>query len=198
MPAIRRSCPPHRLTYIKADTRGTHAIYEHGDPGAIARRCHHHVPGPETSPAQRGPHDNRRDHDPVASARLHGRYPLTGAGGTVVEFSPTGGSGFLGLPGDFTPVSRFLRAVALSKDARHTRGGFDTTREVIRILDNFNVPLISMFRSMPRRARPIARWTRQARCIRRRNGQRPSTITISFFTITRNSIGPCARSISRR
>lgn len=59
-----------------------------------------------------------------------------------LDFSPLGaGSGMLGLPGDFTPVSRFVRAVAFSQTARPTDGGFDMVREVFRILDNFNIPL---------------------------------------------------------
>lgn len=58
------------------------------------------------------------------------------------DFSPLGaGSGMLGLPGDFTPPSRFVRAVAFSQTARPTDGGFDTVRESFRILDNFNVPV---------------------------------------------------------
>lgn len=57
-------------------------------------------------------------------------------------FAPLGaGSGMLGLPGDFTPPSRFVRAVAFSQTARETEGGFDTVREAFRILDNFNVPI---------------------------------------------------------
>ncbi len=57
-------------------------------------------------------------------------------------FAPMGaGSGMIGLPGDFTPPSRFVRAVAFSQSARKTTGGFDTVRESFRILDNFNVPL---------------------------------------------------------
>ncbi|MEM8977363.1 MAG: choloylglycine hydrolase family protein [Pseudomonadota bacterium] len=62
---------------------------------------------------------------------------------TVAEtdFSPLGsGSGMIGLPGDFTPPSRFVRAVAFSQSARQTTGGYDTVREAFRILDNFNVP----------------------------------------------------------
>lgn len=53
------------------------------------------------------------------------------------------GSGMLGLPGDFTPPSRFVRAVIFSQTARDTAGGYDTVRECFRILDNFNVPLDS-------------------------------------------------------
>ncbi len=58
------------------------------------------------------------------------------------QFAPLGaGSGMLGLPGDFTPPSRFVRAVAFSQTARETEGGFDTVREAFRILDNFNIPV---------------------------------------------------------
>ena len=59
-----------------------------------------------------------------------------------LNFAPLGaGSGMIGLPGDFTPPSRFVRAVAFAKSARKTEGGYDTVRETFRILDNFNVPL---------------------------------------------------------
>ena len=58
-----------------------------------------------------------------------------------VTFAPLGaGSGMIGLPGDFTPPSRFVRAVAFSQTARDTDGGYDTVREAFRILDNFNIP----------------------------------------------------------
>jgi choloylglycine hydrolase len=52
-----------------------------------------------------------------------------------------GGSGMIGLPGDFTPPSRFIRAVAFSKSARPTSTGEETMYELFRILDNFNVPV---------------------------------------------------------
>lgn len=59
-----------------------------------------------------------------------------------LEFTPLGaGSGMIGLPGDFTPPSRFVRAVAFSKTARPTENGDETVYEIFRILDNFNVPL---------------------------------------------------------
>ncbi len=51
------------------------------------------------------------------------------------------GSGLLGLPGDYTPPSRFVRAAVWRSTSRETAGGFDTTREQFRILDNFNLPL---------------------------------------------------------
>jgi choloylglycine hydrolase len=59
-----------------------------------------------------------------------------------LNFKPLGGgSGMIGLPGDFTPPSRFIRAVAFSQTARPTPTGDETIYEIFRILDNFNVPL---------------------------------------------------------
>jgi len=59
-----------------------------------------------------------------------------------LDFKPLGaGSGMLGLPGDFTPPSRFVRAVAFTATARKTPDGPETMYEMFRILDNFNVPL---------------------------------------------------------
>jgi choloylglycine hydrolase len=59
-----------------------------------------------------------------------------------LDFRPLGGgSGMIGLPGDFTPPSRFVRAVAFAKTARPTETGSETFYEVFRILDGFNVPL---------------------------------------------------------
>ncbi len=59
-----------------------------------------------------------------------------------LDFKPLGGgSGMIGLPGDFTPPSRFVRAVAFSKTARPTQTGDETVYELFRILDNFNVPV---------------------------------------------------------
>lgn len=51
------------------------------------------------------------------------------------------GSGMIGLPGDFTPPSRFVRAVAFTQTARPTTTGDETVYELFRILDNFNLPL---------------------------------------------------------
>lgn len=60
-----------------------------------------------------------------------------------LDFKPLGaGSGMIGLPGDFTPPSRFIRAVAFTTTARKTADGPETVYEIFRILDNFNVPLM--------------------------------------------------------
>jgi choloylglycine hydrolase len=49
-----------------------------------------------------------------------------------LNLAPLGaGSGLLGLPGDFTPPSRFVRATAFTHTARLTEGGMDTVNEVL-------------------------------------------------------------------
>ena len=59
-----------------------------------------------------------------------------------LDFKPLGhGSGLVGLPGDFTPPSRFVRATVFTKSARQTSNGEEAMYEMFRILDNFNVPL---------------------------------------------------------
>ena len=59
-----------------------------------------------------------------------------------MDFAPLGGgSGMIGLPGDFTPPSRFVRAVAWTQTARPTGTSDETVYELLRILDNFNLPL---------------------------------------------------------
>jgi len=59
-----------------------------------------------------------------------------------LDFKPLGGgSGMIGLPGDFTPPSRFVRAVAWSQTARPLKDSDEAIYELFRILDNFNIPL---------------------------------------------------------
>ena len=59
-----------------------------------------------------------------------------------LNFKPLGGgSGMHGLPGDYTPPSRFVRAVAWTQTARPTETSAETVYEAFRILDNFNLPL---------------------------------------------------------
>lgn len=59
-----------------------------------------------------------------------------------LDFKPLGvGSGMIGLPGDMTPPSRFIRAVAFSQTARPTETSTETVYELFRILDAFNLGL---------------------------------------------------------
>jgi len=59
-----------------------------------------------------------------------------------LEVKPLGvGTGMLGLPGDFSPPSRFVRAVALRNTVRPLATGEDAVLEAFRILNNFDIPL---------------------------------------------------------
>lgn len=51
-----------------------------------------------------------------------------------------GGSGFLGLPGDFTPPSRFLRLVAFSQSAPQPENAEDGIFKVSHIMNMFDIP----------------------------------------------------------
>lgn len=59
-----------------------------------------------------------------------------------LQLGPLGaGSGMIGLPGDFTPPSRFVRAAALTASVRPLATAADAVFESFRILDSFNIPL---------------------------------------------------------
>ena len=59
-----------------------------------------------------------------------------------LRLEPIGaGSGMLGLPGDFTPPSRFIRAAALTASVRPLATASDAVFESFRIMDSFNIPL---------------------------------------------------------
>ncbi len=58
-----------------------------------------------------------------------------------VKLLPTGqGSGMLGLPGDFTPPSRFVRAVAFSQSVFQGKTGDDAVLEAFHVLNQFDIP----------------------------------------------------------
>ncbi|HEX3726245.1 MAG TPA: choloylglycine hydrolase family protein [Pirellulales bacterium] len=50
------------------------------------------------------------------------------------------GSGMLGLPGDFTPPSRFVRAVAFSKTALRVENARDGILQAFHVLNQFDIP----------------------------------------------------------
>ena len=55
---------------------------------------------------------------------------------------PTGGnSGFLGIPGDATPPSRFVRAAFYRGTAPQRATGFDTVQQCFHLLNNFDIPI---------------------------------------------------------
>lgn len=61
--------------------------------------------------------------------------------GDVTVRSAGGGSGMLGLPGDFTPPSRFVRAAFLQSTAPEQADGHDASMMAFHLLNHFDVPL---------------------------------------------------------
>lgn len=58
-----------------------------------------------------------------------------------ITLKPFGqGSGMLGMPGDFTPPSRFVRAVAFSQSVFPSQTGHDAVLEAFHILNQFDIP----------------------------------------------------------
>ena len=58
------------------------------------------------------------------------------------ELEPLGGgTGLLGIPGDFTPPSRFVRAAIFSANAPILDNTFDTVTMAFHILNNFDLPI---------------------------------------------------------
>jgi choloylglycine hydrolase len=65
--------------------------------------------------------------------------PPLGLGGiTLAQFGQ--GSGLRGLPGDFTPPSRFVRAVAFSQSAIPSDTAEQAVLQAFHILNNFDIP----------------------------------------------------------
>jgi choloylglycine hydrolase len=68
----------------------------------------------------------------------HDAPPLTVNNQT---FSPLGqGSGLLGIPGDPTPPSRFIRAIGYTLSAQKVPSGVESVRLAEHILNNFDIP----------------------------------------------------------
>ncbi len=64
--------------------------------------------------------------------------PLALGGVTLAQFGQ--GSGLRGLPGDFTPPSRFVRAVAFSQSAVQSDTAAQAVLQAFHILNNFDIP----------------------------------------------------------
>lgn len=59
-----------------------------------------------------------------------------------IELSSFGnGSGFLGIPGDITPPSRFVRAAFYQATAPQQESGLRTVLQCFQILNNFDIPI---------------------------------------------------------
>jgi choloylglycine hydrolase len=58
-----------------------------------------------------------------------------------MKMAPLGsGSGMHGLPGDFTPPSRFVRAAFLTDQSPQAGTAFEGIRQAFRILNQFDIP----------------------------------------------------------
>lgn len=63
-----------------------------------------------------------------------------------IELTPLGGgSGLLGLPGDFTPPSRFVRAAFFQATAPQRATAFESVLQCFHILNNFDIPIGAQF-----------------------------------------------------
>ena len=61
------------------------------------------------------------------------------SGLTIKQFGQ--GSGLYGLPGDYSPPSRFVRMVALTQAALPAKGASEGLNQAITILDNVDIPI---------------------------------------------------------
>jgi len=68
--------------------------------------------------------------------------PIDLGGINLAQFGQ--GSGLRGLPGDFTPPSRFVRAVAFSQSAVPTDTAAQSVLQAFHILNNFDIPVGSV------------------------------------------------------
>lgn len=69
-----------------------------------------------------------------------GDAPLWKLGGVDLHYFG-GDSGLLGLPGDFTPPSRFVRAAFFRATAPQRADAFETVVQCFHLLNNFDVPI---------------------------------------------------------
>ncbi len=65
--------------------------------------------------------------------------------GNITLSSIGGGSGMLGLPGDFTPPSRFIRAAFFQTTAPRMVTAGQAVRQCFQILNNFDIPVGAQF-----------------------------------------------------
>ncbi|MGD9591922.1 MAG: linear amide C-N hydrolase [Candidatus Berkiella sp.] len=64
--------------------------------------------------------------------------PINISGTELIGFGQ--GTGLLGLPGDFTPPSRFVRAVAFTQSSVPSMTGYDAIFHVFHIMNQFDIP----------------------------------------------------------
>ncbi len=100
---------------------------------------------------------------------LSDMLPAPEAFGSVVVSAFGQGEGMRGLPGDFTPPSRFVRAVAFSTTAEPSPTAQDAVLSAFHLLNNFDIPKGSV-RSVDngKQASEYTEWTSAADVTNRR------------------------------
>jgi choloylglycine hydrolase len=80
----------------------------------------------------------------LINLRNYVNLSVTGAGALELdglEVRPIGqGSGLLGLPGDWTPPSRFVRATAMAQSAVELADADEALHTALHIINNFDIP----------------------------------------------------------
>jgi choloylglycine hydrolase len=78
----------------------------------------------------------------------------------TLSIAPLGqGSGLLGLPGDFTPPSRFIRAAVFTQAIEPTRTEKEAVHAAFHVLDLFNIPKGVVRSSRDRDMSDYTQWT---------------------------------------
>ncbi len=83
--------------------------------------------------------------------------PMKVAGQTVDSFGQ--GSGWLGIPGDPTPPSRLIRALAFSMTSDQKPNGIESVRLVEHIMNNFDIPYGTIRNPKPGGDLDYTQWT---------------------------------------
>lgn len=80
----------------------------------------------------------------MTNLRNYVNFPMTNATPVqlgFVKLLPLGqGSGMLGMPGDFTPTSGFVRAVAFSQSVPTPKTGREAVHQAFHVLNQFDIP----------------------------------------------------------
>lgn len=126
-----KSVPP--LHFAVHDAQGQSAVFEYTD-GTLS--IHDNPIGVLTNSPYFDWHMINLRNYVNLSANNIGELELDG-----LDALPIGqGSGMLGLPGDATPPSRFVRAVAFTQSAVKAENAEEATKNAFHIINNFDIP----------------------------------------------------------
>jgi choloylglycine hydrolase len=152
--------PP--LHYVFADASGRCVVVEHTADGV---RRHDNPLGVITnSPAFDWHMTNLRNY---VGLSMDNASPVSVGDLTLTPFGQ--GSGMRGLPGDFTPPSRFVRAAAFSLSALPVAKAEDGVEQAFHILNQFDIPEGSVREKHDgREASESTQWTCASDCTNRR------------------------------